>query len=153
LFSQVRRRAEKYSYQVIRWRPERLSASFHGRDLFAPVTAHIAVEGALPGDWITDAPDAPPSDEWPDDLAEVIYADRFGNLMSGLRAAELDTAAALEIGGRTVRYARTFGEAAAGAPFWYGNSIGLVEIAMPGASAAAALDAGPGSAISVLPPS
>lgn len=151
LFSQIRRRAEKCSYQVVRWRPQRLSSSFHGRDLFAPVAAHLAVEGGLPGDWITEAPGALTGDDWPDDLAEVVYADRFGNLTSGLRASEIDSGATLEVAGRAVPHARTFGEAPPDAPFWYENSIGLVEIAVPNASAAATLGAGPGTAIAVLP--
>src|SRR6516165_12683945 len=37
LFELVQRRAAKARSWEITWKPERLSASFHGRDLFAPV--------------------------------------------------------------------------------------------------------------------
>jgi hypothetical protein len=93
-----------------------------------------------------------PGADWPDDLLEVIYADRFGNLMTGQRAAGIDTSTLLEIAGHTVRYARTFGDAADDAPFWYENSSGLIEIAMPNASAAGALGAGPGSKVALTRP-
>src|SRR3954453_6433058 len=39
LFELVQRRAAATRSWDIAWRPERLSASFHGRDLFAPVAA------------------------------------------------------------------------------------------------------------------
>jgi S-adenosyl-L-methionine hydrolase (adenosine-forming) len=152
LLALIRRRAAACRTHVIRWTPQRLSASFHGRDLFAPVAARLGVEGTLPRDWLSAAPGTLPGDDWPDDLAEVIYADRFGNLMSGLRVSAVDTAAALEVGGHRIRHARTFGDAPPGAPFWYGNSSGLVEIAMPSASAAAALGAGPGTKIAIAAP-
>ena len=42
LFELVRRRARETRTVEIDWRPERLSASFHGRDLFAPVAAMLA---------------------------------------------------------------------------------------------------------------
>ncbi|MFQ5765703.1 MAG: SAM-dependent chlorinase/fluorinase, partial [Rhodospirillales bacterium] len=43
LFALVQRRVEAPPrWWEIRWRPERLSATFHGRDLFAPVAARIA---------------------------------------------------------------------------------------------------------------
>jgi hypothetical protein len=43
LLSQVARRAGRVRWWRVDWRPQRLSASFHGRDLFAPVAARIAV--------------------------------------------------------------------------------------------------------------
>jgi S-adenosylmethionine hydrolase len=58
-------------------------------------------------------------------------------------------AAAYLLAGRTARPARIFGDAPAGSPFWYGNSCGLVEIAAPGASAAAMLNARCGAAIAI----
>ena len=39
LFELIQRRATRTRSWDIDWRPERLSASFHGRDLFAPVAA------------------------------------------------------------------------------------------------------------------
>ena len=42
LFDLVLRRAAEARLWEITWRPERLSASFHGRDLFAPIAARLA---------------------------------------------------------------------------------------------------------------
>ncbi|MDW8260031.1 MAG: hypothetical protein RML32_11380 [Gammaproteobacteria bacterium] len=46
-------------------------------------------------------------------------------------------------------YARVFGEAAPGVPFWYENSIGLVEIALPRGSAAARRGIGVGARVTL----
>jgi S-adenosylmethionine hydrolase len=128
-----------------RWRPTRLSASFHGRDLFAPVAARLAT-GALPGDWLAPKPqpdvrlEAAP-------LARVIYVDHYGNCITGIPARGIDLTARLTVAGRELRHARVFGEALPGEPFWYENSVGLVEIALPGASAARLLAIGVGTSV------
>src|SRR5438445_393973 len=48
LFEFVERRAAKARSFDIEWKPENLSASFHGRDLFAPVAAMLARGDAPP---------------------------------------------------------------------------------------------------------
>ena len=50
LFNVVAMRAGAVEWWDITWRPARLSASFHGRDLFAPVAARIARGEPPPGD-------------------------------------------------------------------------------------------------------
>src|SRR5208337_1163814 len=67
LFELVQRRADKSRCLEITWRPETLSASFHGRDLFAPVTAMIARGDDPPGRPVDEAAVRRP--DWPDDLA------------------------------------------------------------------------------------
>ena len=42
LFSIIARRSSEVTAENITWRPDNLSASFHGRDLFAPIAAMIA---------------------------------------------------------------------------------------------------------------
>lgn len=69
------------------------------------------------------------------DLASVIYIDHYGNAVTGLRFTRSD--ATLRVGRRVLRYARTFEEVRG--PFWYENSMGLVEIALPRGSAAKGL--------------
>ncbi len=121
----------------IAWTPERLSSSFHGRDLFAPVAARLAA-GRVPGGWL--APLAALSvDFGGGDLGEVIYVDHYGNAITGLRAGSVPREAELVAAGQRLRYARVFSDARGGAAFWYDNSQGLVEIAMDRASAARAL--------------
>ena len=117
------------------WRPARMSASFHGRDLFAPSAAQVAL-----GEPVEVAPLGPgPGRDWPDDLAEVIYIDKFGNAMTGLRASMAGTTATLNVGDMALPRATTFSDVARGEAFWYENSSGLVEIAVNQGSAAEGL--------------
>jgi S-adenosyl-L-methionine hydrolase (adenosine-forming) len=133
LFSVVAQQYPPTQVWQITWRPSRLSDSFHGRDLFAPVAAMLARGDEVPGEPV-DATSVGPGD-WPDDLAEIIYLDDFGNAMTGMRASTLDADRRLEVRGHRVPPARTFGEVAPGEGFWYGNSCGLAEIAVNQGSA------------------
>jgi len=148
LFEMIRRRAKTPRLFEITWKPARLSASFHGRDLFAPVAARIARGDAVPGE--IRAPDAGPAADWPDDLAEIVYVDRFGNCMTGLRAASVAPDAGLEAGGRAVPRQRTFSDVADGAVLCYENANGLIEIAANGSRADRALGLSVGSPVRVL---
>ncbi|MBV9826511.1 MAG: SAM-dependent chlorinase/fluorinase [Alphaproteobacteria bacterium] len=145
LFEIARRRVDTSRVWQIGWRPAALSASFHGRDLFAPVAARLAT-GELPSlfggpieplHWL----------EWPDDLPEIVYIDHYGNALSGLRGASVAADAALLIGEHRIRPARTFSAVPEGAPFWYINSNGLVEIAVNRGRADRTLALGIGSPI------
>ena len=71
-----------------------------------------------------------------DDAPEIIYVDHYGNAMTGLRADNLARERSIVAGGYRLRYARVFSEASEGVPFWYENSLGLVEIAANGENAA-----------------
>ena len=128
LFELIRRRAKSAHVFEITERPAHLSASFHGRDLFAPAAARFA-RGETPQMLARDAAFGRYPD-WPDDLAEIIYIDHYGNAMTGLRASTLPTAASLVAGGKHIARARTFSDIPAGAPLWYENSNGLAEIAV-----------------------
>ena len=138
LLSVVAARALKGSCSRILWRPERLSQSFHGRDLFAPIAAHLAVQGSLPRDWI-ERRDALAVEFGGDDLPEIIYVDHYGNASSGIRASGIPRDAVLVTGAHRMHYAQVFSAAGDGVAFWYENSLGLVEIAVNGGSACQAL--------------
>jgi S-adenosylmethionine hydrolase len=71
------RRATTTRSWDIDWKPEHLSASFHGRDLFAPVAAILARGEPPPGHPRKDDTHRPT--DWPDNLPEVVYVDHFGN--------------------------------------------------------------------------
>jgi S-adenosylmethionine hydrolase len=147
LLSVLYQRAAMRRCESIAWRPAELSSSFHGRDLFAPVAARLAA-GTLPREWL--APKARPEvllDPGP--LARVIYVDHFGNCVTGIPARGVDRAARLAVPGREMGYARVFGEAPAGEPFWYENSSGLVEIAVARQSAARVLGLAVGAAVAL----
>jgi hypothetical protein len=142
LLSAVARRAADTRAWRITWRPPRLSASFHGRDLFAPVAAELA-RGTL----LTSRPRAVPVEDWPEDLAEIVYVDGYGNAITGVRAAVLGPDDVLRAGERRIARARTFCEVAPGAAFWYENANGLAEIAVNRGRADQALGLGVGSEI------
>lgn len=128
LFNVVARRARTLEWWDIKWRPDRLSASFHGRDLFAPVAARLACGEMPPGDM--QAPETRLFRDWPEDLARVVYIDRFGNVMTGIRASTLGIDTVLELGGQRLQRARIFSDVPPGTGFWYENANGLAEIAV-----------------------
>jgi len=172
LFEMVKRRAGECDCRVIRWRPPRLSASFHGRDLFAPVAARLArgeVPDSEPVGYFPDRRSresiqvrgerqdseptiqaSRPGESWPDDLAEILYVDHYGNGITGLRAATLRPQQTLHAGGEVVKCARIFSDVPPGAVFWYENANGLVEIAVNCGSAATRLGLKPGDPIVIL---
>jgi S-adenosylmethionine hydrolase len=107
------------------WRLEPVSATFHGRDLFAPVAGRLAAGAALgdagepfdpaelvglelPAAWVKDGVL----------VAHVLTADRFGNLLLDALPAQLGQLAHLgdevDVAGRRARYARTFAEVGEG---------------------------------------
>jgi hypothetical protein len=148
VFEIVLRRAQAARCWRIAWQPPALSATFHGRDLFAPVAARLARGEPPPGT----AAAATRHPDWPDDLAEIVYVDRYGNAMTGLRAALLPAGTELEAAGVRIARARTFSDVPPGTLLWYANANGLAEIAARGAGAAARLGLAPGSKVAVHAP-
>ncbi len=148
LLSVVAARAAKAHTWRIIWRPQSQSASFHARDLFAPVAAWIAA-GNLAKDTLEETPGLN-AQLGADDVAEVIYIDHYGNVLTGLRASNVSRGAKIEVGGHQLAYARVFTEAPAGGAFWYENSIGLVEIAVNGGSAAELMGMRVGGTVRVI---
>ncbi|MFY3744912.1 SAM hydrolase/SAM-dependent halogenase family protein [Anaeromyxobacter sp. Red801] len=122
------------------------TATFHGRDLFAPAAIYLA-RGGTPAALGRELAD-PVRLEWP--AAEVaggavrgvaLAADRFGNVVTSIRAAELGGAAvaAAFAGDQPARWVRTFGEGAPGELVALVGSGGRVELAIREGSAAARL--------------
>jgi S-adenosyl-L-methionine hydrolase (adenosine-forming) len=135
-----------------------VSATFHGRDIFAPVAAELAAGRRRPVELgerllglavspLQQSPEAP--------LAEVsgrvVTIDHFGNLITDIDSARL--AALVEprvsIAGHTVPLRRTYGEARAGELLALINSFDALEIAQTDGSAAAALGVGRGAPVLV----
>lgn len=143
LFSILIRRAIDVQVFAITWRPEQLSKSFHGRDLFAPVAAAIARGEWLPAEEIEITQFMKPA--WPEDLMQIAYIDSYGNAISGLRSARVSRDVILDVAGKSCEFRPTFAEAEAGIPFWYENSNGLLEIALRNGHAAESLGLGVGS--------
>jgi len=68
--------------------------------------------------------------DWPQDLAEVVYFDYYGNAMTGLRYSTAFSDKTLTVNGIAIKQADTFGAVEEQQAFWYKNSSGLVEIAV-----------------------
>ncbi|MBI4190017.1 MAG: SAM-dependent chlorinase/fluorinase [Betaproteobacteria bacterium] len=134
LLSVLANRARTRSYWRITWRPEQLSASFHGRDLFAPIVAAIA-RGEYP-DGKAEAIAGLGVDLGATDLDEIIYIDHYGNAFTGLRAQVVPRDARIIARGERLKHARVYSDVPTGEVFWYENSLGLVELAGNACSAA-----------------
>jgi len=145
LLSVFAARAHRAQAWRIAWTPSRLSSSFHGRDLFAPVAARLAVD-RVPDGWLAPLPALSVS-FGAGDLGEIVYIDHYGNAVTGLRAAGAPREALLAVGAQRLRYARVFSAAPEAALFWYENSQGLVEIALNRGSAARELGLGIGTPV------
>lgn len=120
--------------RTIEWLPEEMSATFHGRDWFAPVAARLAAGEQVPLS-LTDVESCVGSG-WPPVLSEIVYIDGFGNLVTGIPRRFVDNAHSFQLGEWALKYAHTFVEVAPGIPFWHVNSLGLVEFAVNQGSAA-----------------
>ena len=95
---------------------------------FAPAAARLARDGRVVGEAYV--PQQRSISDWPDDLYRVVYIDRFGNAITGLRAGAVAASALLQVNGHELRRAVTFSSVDTGQAFWYENSNGLVEIAV-----------------------
>jgi S-adenosylmethionine hydrolase len=154
--------------QIIRVDPARLvqfgvtdiSATFHGRDVFAPLAAEIAAGRCRPEDLGTEIASLG-NRGWPattprtdGGVAGVVVAvDRFGNLISNIEASAVMalTAPAILVGGLRLPLKRTYGEVAAGEYLGLINSFGVLEAARSRGNAAEGLSLGVGAAISAVP--
>ena len=125
-----------------------VSATFHGRDIFAPVAAHLAGGG--------DFADVGPHVEnwarlsWPEPRpirsgwrGEVVYVDHFGNAITNLPASlalEPSPPAHLRLPGRRrVRLGAFYRAVPPGQPVAVPGSSGFLEIAIHGGHAAKTL--------------
>ena len=120
--------------------------TFHGRDVFAP--AAVKAWNGVFGGFRPLAAEALDGWDASPDLDEVVYIDRYGNAVTGRRAATRMGDWELRVRGNRLRRARTFAEVDPGTPFWYENSSGLAEIAVNQGCAAGALDLAVGVPIS-----
>ncbi len=143
------------------WRAPEASATFHGRDIFAPVAAHLAAGRSLaevgspagpltPLHWALPVADEQGVQGW------VVHVDRFGNCITNVPREGFDdwrAGRALKCyAGGAVMHAlhRTYGEAEAGEPILLFNSSDFLEIAINGGNAAELLGIRKGDAVHVV---
>jgi S-adenosyl-L-methionine hydrolase (adenosine-forming) len=143
--------AEKYFVHPV-------SRTFHGRDIFSPVAAHLAA-GITPAkfgpriaDYILaalDQPTATGKNTW---TGAILKADHFGNLATNFHIDQFPAvrthAFSMKAGLETItRLALTFAECAPGEPFVVVGSSGYLEIAVSEGSAARVLGCGAGAPV------
>jgi S-adenosylmethionine hydrolase len=122
-------------------RPSGASATFEGRDVFAPAAGALASGRPLAA---LGRPSAGPLTPLPLSGPAVLWADHFGNLVTSLKPP----VAALRVGGALVdRLVRTFGDAPPATPFLYVGSMGFVEVGVREGSAAELLGARAGTPV------
>ena len=132
-----------------------VSSTFHGRDIFGPVAAHLSLGVTLEdlGEPVERIIALPPfrARRQPDGSlhGRVLHIDAFGNLITDVRVEDLPSRSAItEVAGRTVEGVSATYEPGADLRAVTGSS-GYLEIAAPGGSAAAVLKAGLGEAVVV----
>ena len=140
-----------------------MSHTFHGRDIFAPVAAHLSL-GIRPRDlgrpaqelvWLTASRPVHRGNAL---VGEVVYADHFGNLVTNIPGQELENAhdTVVHIKGRRIlRLSRTFQSPKCqneGSLIALVGSLGYLEIAVRDGSAASALGASAGDRVRVILP-
>lgn len=134
--------------------------TFHGRDIFAPVAAHLAA-GVKPekmGPKISNPVllKLPrPKMDGAVLKGEVIYADRFGNLSTNITAQDLKRhlpgpPTAMKLGRRTLKhFVRAYGECEKGKPGFLINSWNAIEIFVRDDNAQQMFKLKPGSPVSL----
>jgi hypothetical protein len=139
------------------WYNGRVSATFHGRDIFAPAAARLAL-GADPGEAGAEVDPATlirlpePVVILGDDYleAEVVTVDRFGNVQLAADGSVIaNLPARLLVAGVQAIRGDTFGDAGPGQLVVYPDSAGRLAIAINGGRAVVALSVNPGDVVRI----
>jgi len=112
----------------ILWRPENLSISFHGRDLFVPIACQLFNKEL---NFETDLRQYPVESGLTNfsQKNQIIYFDGFGNAITSIQSDGFDLSIKLKIDEIIISFNKVFSKVPIGHYFWYNNSMGLVEIA------------------------
>jgi S-adenosyl-L-methionine hydrolase (adenosine-forming) len=139
------------------WFAATVSATFHGRDVFAPVAARLATGADL--DQAGHPVDPATVVRLPDPVAlvgdgqvdaEICLVDRYGNLQLAAPGSALSRLGhSLLVGGTRAVAGVTFADAPAGELVVYADSAGRLAVAVNGGRAAAVLSAGPGDVLRI----
>lgn len=141
------------------WR-QPVSATFHGRDILAPVAAHLSLGldprklGPATTAWVNleERPPVKRADGW---VGEVVFVDHFGNLITNLPGErfiqQVHRPLRVRVAAHEVsRWVRTYAEAEPGSLVVLVSSAGTVEIAVVQGSAQQRLAVGVGARVEVL---
>lgn len=143
--------------QLDRFRIDTPSATFHGRDVFAPLAAELAAGTIAPVDLGESTMEFVPS--WLDEpevsadrvSGVVVTVDHFGNLITNIEATSFAGFSSPEVrtGGHVFPVRRTYGDVSPGDYLALVNSFGVLEIARAEQSAADGLGIGRGAPVQV----
>ena len=133
------------------------SATFHGRDIFAPLAAEIAAGRLSPAEVVIPTQDWTPG--WIDEpevskdrvAGVIVTVDTFGNLISNIDESLIATfrEPVADIAGHHVPMRTTYGNAKPGDYLALVNSFGVVEIARAEGSAAEGLGSARGAPVTI----
>ena len=139
----------------------KISATFHGRDIFAPIGAQLAAGKLRPEQLGPVTDNLVPS--WIEEpmvsagrvSGVVIAVDNFGNLITNIGAELLEPfdEPTVRAGGRELMMRRTYGDVTPGDYLALVNSLDVLEIARAEQSAADGLGLGRGAPVTVRPTS
>ncbi|MEO0998293.1 MAG: SAM-dependent chlorinase/fluorinase [Pseudomonadota bacterium] len=135
------------------------SATFHGRDIFAPVAAELAAGRLAESDAGEPAQDWTPSQIDPAEAGDgrvagtVVTIDNFGNLITNIDAAMIAgiEAPCVNVGGHRYPMAETYGRVRPGDYVGLVNSFDVVEIARAEGNASEGLGLERGAPVTVEP--
>jgi len=137
-----------------------VSATFHGRDVFAPVAGHLAcgvpltkLGPAIPLSSLVRLRDLHPRRRGPTLYGRVIHVDRFGTLVTTVHATDLTNRRVqrVEIAAHIIeRFVQTYADAASGEIVALLGSSGHLEIAQVNGHAAASLSIQVGTPVRVI---
>lgn len=136
-----------------------VSATFHGRDVFAPVAAYLSQGnrfervGPRVQDWVQ-LPWPEPERTAAGARGQIVYVDRFGNAITNLPCVDLDDSTQHSdrvqlASGRQVPFGSHYASVPPGQPVAVCGSSGFLELAVNGGSAAATLGLQVGEPVSV----
>ena len=140
------------------YRLPQVSATFHGRDIFAPAAAHLACGAALDdmGEALLASelvelpihkPEPQPGGVW---RCAILHVDRFGNLVTNFRVQSPPRGLLVNASERTIRQlSHTFSDVAPGELLAYAGSSGYLEIAVREGNAAETLSLDVGDAVQI----
>jgi S-adenosylmethionine hydrolase len=134
--------------------PGTASATFHGRDVFAPAAARLATGATLAelGSPVSDLVHLPPRrlrTEGTDLIGHVIHVDRFGTLVTNVPGSSVAPGAVVRLGRHAVVLHATFGDVPPGSPVAFVGSGGTLEIAVRDGRAETVLDVVRGAEVRV----
>lgn len=157
---------EEHDYEAVKlsreqyWRNE-TSRTFHGRDIFAPVAAHLSRGIAL--EELGEPLDELLTYRWTVPIADkdglegmIIHIDKFGNLISNITASQIEEV----VGSKDVKIyvgntildeiEPTFGAVTEGEPVAYIGSSGMLEVGINQGNAEEMLSVQKGAQISLI---